>query len=366
MAKMTKIAKATTELVDKTAETAKTATVLVDKTATVLVDKTATELVDKTANKTVKMLDNVIIRLVIYYVATTCLLIGISLLYPEFMNYLDGSSRKSTISAIFSFPQFGKEGFIQEPESANVDLLENSIWRHPDFVPVSLGLLFVFLYTLPVTWVYRWTRDRKNYNQDFVHTLLIAPIAIALVVFLVKDNYALAFGLAGIVAAVQFRTSLTTPLDATYMFMVIGIGLAAGIGTGIAAFLSSVAFNATILGVRRMNYGETPIVLSGFRIVHSAEERSLLSASDAQAKSRKYNAKLRVHTTQPKAAQQAVVAFLETYAKRWRQVQIVPEKDGTDIVEFDVRLKKTMDPAAFTRNLQKNTESYINNVELEL
>ncbi len=235
------------------------------------------------------------------------------------------------------------------------------------FVPVSMSLLFSFLFALPVTWVYRWTRPRKKYSQAFAQTLLVVPIAIALVVFLVKDSVALAFSLAGIVAAVRFRTSLNEPMDATYMFIVIGIGLAAGIQYGSVAILASVAFNTVALGVWRMNWGAEPAVLSGFKLVRSAKEGSLTGVSGAQAGKapKPYNARLRVHTTQIKAAQQAAVALLPTYAKRWQQVRTVKQKDGTAIVEFDVRLKKKTDPAAFTAALEKSAEGHTRKVELE-
>ena len=58
------------------------------------------------------------------------------------------------------------------------------------FVPIALVLAFAV--ALPVVWVYRWTRPRKRYNQAFAHTLLVVPIAITLVVFLVKGSLALA------------------------------------------------------------------------------------------------------------------------------------------------------------------------------
>ena len=231
------------------------------------------------------------------------------------------------------------------------------------FMPVSMSLLFSFLFALPVTWVYRWTRPRKKYSQAFAQTLLVVPIAIALVVFLVKDSVALAFSLAGIVAAVRFRTSLNEPMDATYMFIVIGIGLAAGIQYGSVAILASVAFNTVALGVWRMNWGAEPAVLSGFRLVRS--DSTGASGAQAGKTPKPYNAKLRVHTTQIEAAQQAAVALLPTYATRWEQVQIVKQEDGTEIVEFDVRLKKKADPAAFTAALEKSTEGHTSKVELE-
>ena len=314
-------------------------------------------------------LDNVIVRLVAYYIA-------ISLFFESILRLSLGHRTMSFILAISSPLQSGPEigSLLEDPGDSGAaprqfgHLLEKSGDSDPAavFLQISMALLFSFFYALPVTWVYRWTRPRKKYNPDLVHTLLVVPIAIALVVFLVKDSLALAFSLAGIVAAVQFRTTLRDPLDATYMFIVIGIGLSAGIGIGQVAILASVAFNAVVLGIWRMNYGAKPVALSGFRLVRPAKPLPDVSGTQAGKIPKSYNAKLRVHTAQAEAAEQAAVALLATYAKRWRQVRIVQQEDSTVIVEFDVRLKKTADPAAFTRELEKSTEGHTVKVELEL
>ncbi len=293
------------------------------------------------------MLDNIIVRLVVHYLATF-------LFFAALWELIPGIFQEYDIAEQIDSTDLSARQFEQPAPDAGLTQM---------FVPVSMSLLFSFLFALPVTWVYRWTRPRKKYSQAFAQTLLVVPIAIALVVFLVKDSVALAFSLAGIVAAVRFRTSLNEPMDATYMFIVIGIGLAAGIQYGSVAILASVAFNTVALGVWRMNWGAEPAVLSGFKLVRSSET----GASGAQAgkKPKPYNAKLRVHTTQIEAAQQAAVALLPTYATRWEQVRIVKQEDGTAIVEFDVRLKKKTDPATFTAALEKSAEGHTSKVELE-
>ena len=323
-------------------------------------------------------LDNVIVRLVAYYIAISLFFASILLLLPNISTYMTKGEMGSVLD-ILSSPQSGAElgrllekssgsgaGPGLEPEDIERLLEKSSGFYLSTFVPISMALLFSFFYALPVTWVYRWTRPRKKYNPDLVHTLLVVPIAISLVVFLVKDSIALAFSLAGIVAAVQFRTTLRDPLDATYMFIVIGIGLSAGIGIGQVAILASVAFNAVVLGIWRMNYGAKPAVLSGFRLVRPAKSLPGVVGTEEGKVPKPYNANLRVHTGQVEAAQQAAVALLATYAKRWRQVRVVQQEDGTAIVEFHVRLKKTANPAAFTSELEKSTEGHTVKVELEL
>ncbi len=81
---------------------------------------------------------------------------------------------------------------------------------------------------LPVSWVYILTRQKKGFRQSVVQTLIILPIVVAGVVLLVKNSIALAFSLGGIVAAVSFRNTLRDTKDAVYIFLAIGVGLAAG------------------------------------------------------------------------------------------------------------------------------------------
>ena len=121
--------------------------------------------------------------------------------------------------------------------------------------------------TLPVTWVYGWTRPAKKYNKSFINALLVTPIGIALVVFLVKGSIALGFALAGIVAAVRFRATIKEPIDSVYMLVVIGIGLAAGTQLVTVAYVASLVFVAISLGVWKSGYGSTPPVLSGWWVV---------------------------------------------------------------------------------------------------
>ena len=240
-------------------------------------------------------------------------------------------------------------------------------------VPIFLALLASFLLALPVAWVYRWTRPRKRYSQAFAHTLLVVPIAIALVVFLVKGSLALAFSLAGIVAAIRFRTALTEPMDAVYMFIVIGIGLAAGVQLLVVAMIASVVYNVVALTVWRTDFGAQPAILSGWNLVKPGDEGQLLGVSgeihpdapEVPGKTKSpYNAVLRVQTTRVEAAQRAAIPILDANAKNWRIAQVIHNEDGTSTVEFDVRLKKSADLAAFIREIEQQDAS-MGKVELK-
>jgi hypothetical protein len=77
------------------------------------------------------------------------------------------------------------------------------------------------------------------------------------IAMIVLNSLALAFSLAGIVAAVRFRFSLNQPSDAMYIFVAIGIGLGSGIGAlGVAAVIS-IAFVFATLAIWKLEYGKT-------------------------------------------------------------------------------------------------------------
>ncbi len=320
-----------------------------------------------------KILDNIIVRLVLYYVSTTAFFNGLFMLFPKIPYYIYlERERYASGPGLDLTPQAGAAGTPVSIENFDSSMV-NQMMNPEVTVPVLMALIAAFTVTLPVTWVYHWTRPRKRYSQAFAHTLLVVPIAIALVVFLVKGSLALAFSLAGIVAAVRFRTSLDEPMDAVYMFITIGIGLSAGIHLLLTALIASVIFNAIALGVWRSNIGATPAVIDGWTLVETDESGQLLGVSGtlqptiamSGAKGEKpFNAQLRIHTTKVDIAQRSAFPILEANTSRWQVGQVIQQEDGTAIVEFDLRIKKSADLALFIQKIEQSEAQYVGKVEL--
>ena len=243
------------------------------------------------------MLNNIIVRLVIYYLSWLVFLAGAFHFYPRIQFYVAQERDRPLMGTLFSATTEVSEilGNIQQgldrigdggSQLAEADSLLRNLQKAITIsqdggsqladtalaIPIVLALTLAFGVTLPVTWVYRWTRPQTKYSQSFIQALLVTPIGIALVVFLVKGSLTLALGLAGIVAAVRFRATMKEPMDAVYMLMAIGIGLAAGTQLTTVAYLSSLIFVGIVLAVWKSNYGAEPAILSGWRIVSPAAQ----------------------------------------------------------------------------------------------
>ncbi len=118
-----------------------------------------------------------------------------------------------------------------------------------------VSILGALLLMIPVSWVYIGTRRRSGLDQSMIESLLMLPVAVAGVVVIVQDSLALAFSLAGIFAGIQFRSRLKYYADAHFIFIAIGVGLAAGVGALHIAVVMSLCFNYIAYFIWRLGYG---------------------------------------------------------------------------------------------------------------
>ena len=151
----------------------------------------------------------------------------------------------------------------------------------------------------PTAWLYMRTKPKVRYDASLVHTVIVLPIVIAGVVLIVRNSIALAFSLAGIVAAVRFRNTLKDTKDAVYIFLGIAVGLAAGVQAFAVGFVVTVIFVAVILALWRFDVGAEP-GMEAFR------------------------GRLVVEAAWAPGLEPAVVSILERHAKRWKLIRSEP------------------------------------------
>ena len=271
----------------------------------------------------------------------------------------------------------------------------------PIALAVAGAVVGAFLLSLPVAWTYMLVRERKGYRQSTVHSLVLLPVVVAGVVVLVKTSLALAFSLAGIVAAVRFRNTLDDSKDATFLFLAVGIGLAAGVELDVALVLS-LLFNAATLGLFYTDFARTPPGLEGERarrqldramaianrtsqFVARVDEEVLgalapeqLDALAARVRRRRaeaapdlpsipeleFDARLRVALTEVDAARAVVEPVLAARVKRWARERVDDGDDGLPVVAYHVRWKKGVAPNVVLDAVRAEGAPYVVDVEI--
>ncbi|MBI3082416.1 MAG: DUF4956 domain-containing protein, partial [Gemmatimonadetes bacterium] len=150
--------------------------------------------------------------------------------------------------------EFGRSGLQAAAEAGPGPVAE--------MYSAAVAMVVAALLTLPVAWLYILTRQKKGFRQSVVHTLIILAVVVGGVVVLVKNSLALAFSLAGIVAAVRFRNTLEDSKDAVYIFVATAVGLAAAVAPPVALAISLI-YNTIILALWYTDFGRTSAVFEG-------------------------------------------------------------------------------------------------------
>lgn len=243
---------------------------------------------------------------------------------------------------------------------------------------VALAMISAILLAVPIAWVYVLTRAKRGYQQSVVHLLIVLPLVVSGIVVLVQYSLALAFSLAGIVAAVRFRNTLDDSKDAVYVFLATAIGLSAAVNVPVAAVIS-ILFNVTVLTLWYSDFAHSPVELEGaiadkrlkrarqlartgtfvariddevFRNMtreqlEGVAERAWRRAHEAPGEMTSEGdgeQRVRVRTRDVAAMRRSLEPRLEGHVKGWRLTSLAPKPDGSEVAEYIVQLKKKTTP----------------------
>ena len=342
-----------------------------------------------------RMWDNVLWRTFLYYIVMSALVMFTWRVMPASWHaFLD--------RAVTQLTGGGGQGRAGVSKGADILIAPSATAEGELATSAALAICAAFFSALPVAWIYTLTRAKKGYRQALAHVLIVLPVVDAGVVVLVKNSVALAFSLAGIVAAVRFRNTLEDSKDAVYILVAAAIGLASGVQFPVAVVLS-VGFNIVTVMLWATDFGRHPASLGGAlgeeRLVRTREQVSHtqsfvavvddeimknMSAAqldaladrawrrrkkmnpelDEKQETREFDSLLRVHTGDPDQARAAVEAVLKSRVRNWRFGNVVHESPTKHVVEFSLHLGGLVKPSDLVGAVQLAAGEAATHVEL--
>ena len=167
-------------------------------------------------------------------------------------------------AAVYVFPELepympvgGIQALIDRGANTfqDIEILSSEVFYKTSASSLAIAIVAATALMVPISWVYFITTRDSELNRSFAQTMLLLPIIVAGIANIVQNSIPLAFSLAGIVAAVRFRFTLTDPAHTLYIFAAITIGLGAGIAAIGVSLLISVGFVYATLMLWRLDYG---------------------------------------------------------------------------------------------------------------
>lgn len=125
------------------------------------------------------------------------------------------------------------------------------------FFDVIANVLLAFAMGYLVAMIYRLTYTGYTYSASFVNTLVIITMVTAIVIMVIGNNLARAFGLVGAMSIIRFRTAVKDTKDIAFVFFALAGGLAAGAGNHMVGLVGVVAVGLAVILLHLFRFGVT-------------------------------------------------------------------------------------------------------------
>lgn len=119
------------------------------------------------------------------------------------------------------------------------------------------AIFLSFILTLIIAIVYRKTHTGARYSQSFVQTIIIMGVVVSVIMIVIGNNIAVAFGLVGAFSIIRFRSAISDPKDIAFIFFGMAAGITCGLGYYIIAILFTLTLVVIIFVLYATNFGQT-------------------------------------------------------------------------------------------------------------
>ncbi len=121
---------------------------------------------------------------------------------------------------------------------------------------VLTNLLSALVCGLVLSLIYRFTYRGPSYSVSFVNAIVLLTVIAALVIVVIGNNLARAFGLVGAMSIIRFRTAIRDTMDMVFIFLCLAIGMACGVGLNLVALLGVGVAGILIAGLTFTHFGQ--------------------------------------------------------------------------------------------------------------
>jgi uncharacterized membrane protein YhiD involved in acid resistance len=117
----------------------------------------------------------------------------------------------------------------------------------PTVSEIILNLMISLCCSFIVSLIYRFTYKGPGYSGGFVNSIIFLSVITTLVIMIIGNNLARAFGLVGALSIIRFRTAVKDTIDIVFIFLSLTIGMASGVGYYKLAILGTIVVGVILI-----------------------------------------------------------------------------------------------------------------------
>lgn len=126
---------------------------------------------------------------------------------------------------------------------------------------IFLCLMFSAIFAVYIFFIYRKITKKTFYSKTFNISLVALTIIISAIIITIQSNIVISLGMVGALSIVRFRTAIKDPMDLTFLFWAISVGIICGANLPQIALMESVILTILILGLNYIPTVRAPMLL---------------------------------------------------------------------------------------------------------
>ena len=214
-------------------------------------------------------------------------------------------------------------------EFQTIDLFPLSVYTVLTNMGVSLACGIV------IALVYRYIYKGPSYMATYVNSLVLLSLITTLVIMVIGNNLARAFGLVGAMSIIRFRTAVRDVQDIVYIFFALAVGMASGVGLYAVAVSGTLLICLTSVVLVTFNFGAPGKAEYVLQLIYKPSKATESQISQILGR---YCRGVRLTNLKSQGEGQDVEAFyLFSLRRRYKSTELVEEFTGlSEKVRFNL------------------------------
>jgi uncharacterized membrane protein YhiD involved in acid resistance len=214
-------------------------------------------------------------------------------------------------------------------EFQNIDLFPLSVYTVLTNLAVSLACGII------IALVYRFIYKGPSYSTSYVNSIVLLSLITTLVIMVIGNNLARAFGLVGAMSIIRFRTAVRDVQDIVYIFFALTVGMASGVGLYTIAVAGTLLICLVSVVMVTFNFGAPGKAEYVLQIIYKPSKATENKIAEIL---HKYCRGIRLSNLKSQGEGAGIEAFYQfSLRRKFKSTELVEEFSGlSDQVQFNL------------------------------
>ena len=119
---------------------------------------------------------------------------------------------------------------------------------------VIANVIVALLCGVGISMIYRWSYKGLSYSASFTVSLVMLVMITSIVIMVIGNNLARAFGMVGAMSIIRFRTAVKDASDIMFIFFSLAIGMACGVKLFSVAVFGTIFIGGIFMIISKINF----------------------------------------------------------------------------------------------------------------